>query len=106
MHPAGHVPETLSSAARHAQLPSSAVKTAFTHGRLSVDLHKPPASALQPQPRAQVERIVLELFDGQKLAWMMIAEPLQRLYELDVSSAVVLGILQDHGRVKKTVWWD
>lgn len=53
-----------------------------------------------------MEQLVLELFDGQKVAWMMIAEPLQRLYELDVSSAVVLGILQDHGRVKKTVWWD
>lgn len=62
---------------------------------------------LQPRPAtAQMEQLVLELFDGQKVAWMMIAEPLQRLYELDVSSAVVLGILQDHGRVKKTVWWD
>lgn len=73
---------------------------------------RPAAAARQHQHQHQhvamphTEQLVLELFDGQKVAWMMIAEPLRRVYELDVSSAVVLGILQDHGRVKKTVWWD
>lgn len=65
------------------------------------------SSVQQLRTAAAVERIVLELFDGKKLVWMVIAEALQRRYELPhVSSAVVLGILQDHGRVKKTVWWD
>lgn len=53
-----------------------------------------------------LEKIVLELFDVQHLDWMMIAEPLQRLYGLDVDSAAVLGILQEHGRIQRTTWWD
>ncbi|OJD30112.1 uncharacterized protein BKCO1_6600022 [Diplodia corticola] len=61
----------------------------------------------QAEPRTTVlEKIVLELFDVQRLDWMMIAEPLQRLYGLDVDSAAVLGILQDNGRVQKTMWFD
>ncbi|KKY26941.1 hypothetical protein UCDDS831_g00989 [Diplodia seriata] len=61
----------------------------------------------QAEPRTTVlEKIVLELFDVQHLDWMMIAEPLQRLYGLDVDSAAVLGILQDNGRVQKTMWID
>ncbi|KAB2572977.1 hypothetical protein DBV05_g8361 [Lasiodiplodia theobromae] len=60
----------------------------------------------QSEPRTVLEKIVLELFDVQHLDWMMIAEPLQRLYGLDVDSAAVLGILQENGRVQKTMWWD
>ncbi|KAL1630224.1 hypothetical protein SLS56_005049 [Neofusicoccum ribis] len=59
-----------------------------------------------PEPRNVLEKIVLELFDVQHLDWMIIAEPLQRLYGLDVDSAAVLGILQEHGRIQKTTWWD
>lgn len=73
------------------------------------DAAAPPYAPEPPscqEPRTVLEKIVLELFDVQHLDWMMIAEPLQRLYGLDVDSAAVLGILQEHGRIQRTTWWD
>lgn len=51
-------------------------------------------------------RLVLELHDVQRFDWMMIAEPLHRLWGIETSSAAVLDILQRNGRIQKTVWWD
>ncbi|KAF2085462.1 hypothetical protein K490DRAFT_58613 [Saccharata proteae CBS 121410] len=53
-----------------------------------------------------LDHIVLELFDVQRMDWTMIAEPVQRLYGIEITSAGVLGILQQHGRVQRTQWWD
>ncbi|KAK7543904.1 hypothetical protein IWX49DRAFT_591752 [Phyllosticta citricarpa] len=66
----------------------------------------PPPAPFVPEPRTVLEKIVLQLFDEQRMDWMMIAEPLQRVYGLEVTSAGVLSILQQHGRVQRTMWWD
>ncbi|KAK8233474.1 hypothetical protein HDK90DRAFT_466518 [Phyllosticta capitalensis] len=70
------------------------------------DGHVPPPAPFAPEPRTVLEKIVLQLFDEQRMDWMMIAEPLQRVYGLEVTSAGVLFILQQHGRVQRTMWWD
>jgi hypothetical protein len=51
-------------------------------------------------------RVVLDLYDVRRYDWMMIAEPIQRVWGIRTSSAVVLSILQRNGRVARTMWWD
>ncbi|KAF2143300.1 uncharacterized protein K452DRAFT_297057 [Aplosporella prunicola CBS 121167] len=65
-----------------------------------------PLSVPAPRTCTVLETIVLQYYDVQRMDWMMIAEPLQRLYGLEVTSAGVLSILQQHGRVQRTEWWD
>ena len=51
-------------------------------------------------------RMVLDLFDVRGFSWMMIAEPIERLWGFKTSSSEVLGILVGNGRVGGRVWWD
>jgi hypothetical protein len=51
-------------------------------------------------------RVVLDLYDVRGLDWMSIAEPVQRLWGIHTSSAEVLDILSDNGRVHNRRWWD
>ncbi|OCK82012.1 hypothetical protein K432DRAFT_433746 [Lepidopterella palustris CBS 459.81] len=51
-------------------------------------------------------RVVLDLYDVQRFDWTQIADPLQRMWGFETSSAAVLAILQRNGRVTRTVWWD
>jgi hypothetical protein len=51
-------------------------------------------------------RVVLDLYDVRGLDWMSIAEPVERLYGVQTSSAEVLSILSDNGRVHNRQWWD
>ncbi|KAL5117939.1 hypothetical protein ACEQ8H_004084 [Pleosporales sp. CAS-2024a] len=51
-------------------------------------------------------RAVLDLFDVGRLDWMSIAESIQRIWGVQTSSAEVLGILSDNGRVSYRRWWD
>jgi hypothetical protein len=50
-------------------------------------------------------RVVLDLYDVRGLDWMSIAEPVERLWGVQTSSAEVLNILSDNGRVHRQ-WWD
>jgi hypothetical protein len=51
-------------------------------------------------------RVVLDLYDVRGLDWMSIAEPVERLWGVQTSSAEVLSILSDNGRVLNRQWWD
>ena len=51
-------------------------------------------------------RAVLDLHDVRGLDWMSIAEPVQRVWGVKTSSAEVLAILSDNGRVVGRRWWD
>lgn len=51
-------------------------------------------------------RIVLDLYDIRGLDWMFIAEPVGRLWYIQTSSAEVLDILNNNGRVSNRCWWD
>lgn len=51
-------------------------------------------------------RIVLNLYDVRGLDWMSIAEPVERLWRISTSSAEVLDILSNNGRVSGRRWWD
>jgi hypothetical protein len=51
-------------------------------------------------------RVVLDLHDNRGLDWMSIAEPVERLWGVPTSSAEVLSILSDNGRVLNRRWWD
>lgn len=51
-------------------------------------------------------QVVLNLHDVMGLDWMSIAEPVQRRWGVQTSSAEVLGILSDNGRVLGRKWWD
>jgi hypothetical protein len=51
-------------------------------------------------------RVVLDLFDYQRLDWTMIAEPVQRMWGVAMTSGTILTILQQNGRIQRTLWWD
>jgi len=51
-------------------------------------------------------RVVLDMYDVHRLDWMSIAEPIERVWGVRSSSADVLGILSDNGRVLNRRWWD
>jgi hypothetical protein len=51
-------------------------------------------------------RVVLDLNDVRGLDWMSIAEPVQHLWGVRTSTAEVLNILSDNGRVLNRQWWD
>ncbi|KAH7406764.1 hypothetical protein DE146DRAFT_404274 [Phaeosphaeria sp. MPI-PUGE-AT-0046c] len=51
-------------------------------------------------------QVVLSLHDVMGLDWMSIAEPVQRRWGVQTSSAEVLDILSDNGRVLGRKWWD
>jgi hypothetical protein len=51
-------------------------------------------------------RVVLDLCDVHGLDWMSIAEPIERVWGVQTSSAEVLDILSDNGRVNNRRWWD
>lgn len=50
-------------------------------------------------------RVVLDMYDIRRFDWMMIAEPIERIWGFKTSSAEVLGILSGNGRVGRR-WWD
>ncbi|KAF2442664.1 hypothetical protein P171DRAFT_474072 [Karstenula rhodostoma CBS 690.94] len=50
-------------------------------------------------------RVVLDMYDIRRFDWMMIAEPIERIWGFKTSSAEVLGILSNNGRVGRR-WWD
>lgn len=50
-------------------------------------------------------RVVLDMYDIRGFDWMMIAEPIERIWGFKTSSAEVLGILSNNGRVGRR-WWD
>ncbi|EOA85403.1 hypothetical protein ACJQWK_06715 [Exserohilum turcicum] len=49
---------------------------------------------------------VLDMHDVRRLDWMCIAEPIERIWGVRTTSADVLGILSDNGRVNRRRWWD
>jgi hypothetical protein len=49
---------------------------------------------------------VLDMHDVRRLDWMSIAGPIERVWGVRTSSADVLGILSDNGRVVRRRWWD
>lgn len=51
-------------------------------------------------------KVVLDLYDVRRLDWMSIAEPIERKWGVQTSSAEVLSILSDNGRVLNRRWWD
>lgn len=51
-------------------------------------------------------RVVLDMYDVRGLDWMAIADPIERVWGVQTSSADVLGILSDNGRVPNRRWWD
>lgn len=51
-------------------------------------------------------QVVLNLHDVMGLDWMSIAEPVYRKWGVQTSSAEVLDILSDNGRVPGRKWWD
>ncbi|RMZ70778.1 hypothetical protein GMOD_00008409 [Pyrenophora seminiperda CCB06] len=51
-------------------------------------------------------RVVLDMYDVRGLCWMDIADPIERVWGVQTSSAEVLGILSDNGRVGIRRWWD
>jgi hypothetical protein len=51
-------------------------------------------------------RVVLDLYDVRGLDWMSIAEPVERIWGVRTSSAEVLDILSDNGRVFNRRWWN
>jgi hypothetical protein len=51
-------------------------------------------------------RVVLDMYDVHGLDWMTIAEPIERVWGVQTSSAEVLDILSDNGRVGNRRWWD
>jgi hypothetical protein len=51
-------------------------------------------------------RAVLDLYDVRGLDWMSIAEPVEHIWGVQTSTAEVLGILSDNGRVNNRRWWD
>jgi hypothetical protein len=51
-------------------------------------------------------RMVLDMHDVHRLDWMSIAEPIERVWGVRTSSAEVLDILSDNGRVSDRRWWD
>jgi hypothetical protein len=51
-------------------------------------------------------RVVLDLYDVRGLDWMSIAEPIERVWGVQTSTAEVLDILSDNGRVLNRQWWD
>lgn len=51
-------------------------------------------------------RVVLDMHDVRGLDWMAIADPIERVWGVQTSSADVLGILSDNGRVLNRRWWD
>jgi hypothetical protein len=51
-------------------------------------------------------RVVLDMHDVHRLDWMSIAEPIERVWGVRTSSAEVLDILSDNGRVSNRQWWD
>ncbi|KAI2480284.1 hypothetical protein Ptr902_08465 [Pyrenophora tritici-repentis] len=51
-------------------------------------------------------RVVLDMYDVRGLCWMDIADPIERVWGVQTSSAEVLGILSDNGRVGVRRWWD
>jgi hypothetical protein len=51
-------------------------------------------------------RVVLDMYDVRGLDWMAIADPIERVWGIQTSSADVLGILSDNGRVPNRRWWD
>jgi hypothetical protein len=51
-------------------------------------------------------RVVLDMYDVRGLDWMEIADPIERVWGVQTSSADVLGILSDNGRVPNRRWWD
>jgi hypothetical protein len=51
-------------------------------------------------------RVVLDMYDVHGLDWMSIAEPIERVWGVQTSSAEVLDILSDNGRVPNRRWWD
>lgn len=50
-------------------------------------------------------RVVLDMYDIRGFDWMTIAEPIERIWGFKTSSAEVLGILSNNGRVGRR-WWD
>jgi len=51
-------------------------------------------------------RAVLDLHDVRGLNWMSIAGPVERIWGVRTSTAEVLAILSDNGRVNNRRWWD
>lgn len=51
-------------------------------------------------------RVVLDLYDVRGMDWMSIAEPVERIRGVPTSTAEVLDILSDNGRVGNRKWWD
>ncbi|USP80333.1 hypothetical protein yc1106_07607 [Curvularia clavata] len=49
---------------------------------------------------------VLDMHDVRRLDWMSIADPIERVWGVRTSSADVLGILSDNGRVVRREWRD
>ncbi|EUC45491.1 hypothetical protein COCMIDRAFT_26322 [Bipolaris oryzae ATCC 44560] len=49
---------------------------------------------------------VLDMHDVHRLDWTSIADPIERVWGVRTSSADVLGILSDNGRVMRRRWWD
>lgn len=50
-------------------------------------------------------RVVLDLYDVRGFDWMVIAEPIERVWGFRTNSADVLGILSANGRLNR-LWWD
>jgi hypothetical protein len=75
-------------------------------------IEEQPASPFQyqdtnyPMYSPWLVRVVLDLYDVRGLDWMSIAEPVERLWGVQTSSAEVLSILSDNGRVHNRQWWD
>jgi hypothetical protein len=75
-------------------------------------IEEPPASPFlyqdtsYPMYSPWLVRVVLDLYDVRGLDWMSIAEPVERLWGVQTSSAEVLSILSDNGRVLNRQWWD
>jgi len=83
----------------------------FVHPPASTSQTLSPALSIYQDPSTTMYdpwlvRMVLDLFDVRGFSWMMIAEPIERLWGFKTSSSEVLGILVGNGRVGGRVWWD
>ncbi|KAF2816508.1 uncharacterized protein BDZ99DRAFT_137775 [Mytilinidion resinicola] len=82
-----------------------------SYASLAQSQRHPRVRALHEDPDSEfidpwLVRVVLDLYDVRRYDWTMIAEPIQRVWGISTSSAIVLAILQRNGRIARTAWWD
>ncbi|KAL6705658.1 hypothetical protein ACN47E_006605 [Coniothyrium glycines] len=67
----------------------------FLYRDLSAPMHSP-----------WLVRAVLALYDARGLDWMSVAGSIERIWGVRASSAEVLEILSNNGRISNRRWWD